>query len=80
MKTYSLVPYRYCDCGTVSGRGLDSLQAHFIWSMYQSVPSREVFTTRTSVRQPSISCAYQSGKVSLSPWVTSMPFGPTEFR
>ena len=29
-------------------------------------------------RMPSTSCAYQSGKVSLSPTVTSMPYGSTE--
>ena len=55
MYTNSLVPYRYWEAGTVSGSGLLSLQAHFIWSIYQSVPKREVFTTRTSVRTPSIS-------------------------
>ena len=80
MYTNSLVPYRYWEAGTVSGSGLLSLQAHFIWSMYQSVPKREVFTTRTSVRTPSISWAYHSGKVSLSPWVTKRPFCPTELR
>src|SRR5689334_3624334 len=32
----------------------------------------------TSLRIPSTSCAYQSGKVSLSPTVTSTPYGSTE--
>src|SRR3712207_1306915 len=32
----------------------------------------------TSLRTPSTSCAYQSGKVSLSPTVTRMPYGSTE--
>jgi hypothetical protein len=41
----------------------------FIWSIYQSVINKLVFTILTSVLTPSISCAYQSGKVSLSPMV-----------
>ena len=35
--------------------------------------SKDVFATTTSRRTPSTSCAYQSGKVSLSPTVTSTP-------
>ena len=46
--------------------------------MYQSVFISEVFATMTSLRIPSTSCAYQSGNVSLSPTVTSMPYGSTE--
>ena len=46
--------------------------------MYQSVLSSEVQSTSTSFRIPSTSCAYQSGKVSLSPAVTSTPYGSTE--
>src|SRR6478609_5476744 len=46
--------------------------------VYQSVFSSEVFATTTSRRTPSTSCAYQSGKVSLSPTVTSTPYGSTE--
>ena len=30
MKTYSLVPYRYCDCGTLSGRGLVAGPLHLV--------------------------------------------------
>ena len=45
---------------------------------YQSVLSSDVQSTRTSLRTPSTSCAYQSGKVSLSPAVMSMPYGSTE--
>ena len=45
---------------------------------YQSVFSSDVTATVTSRRTPSTSCAYQSGKVSLSPSVTSMPYGSTE--
>ncbi len=40
----------------------------------------DVFATITSFRTPSTSCAYQSGKVSLSPTVTSTPYGSTELR
>src|SRR5689334_10083648 len=46
---------------------------------YQSVFSSDVFAITTSRRIPSTSCAYQSGKVSLSPTVTSTPYGSTEF-
>src|SRR5438270_11839209 len=49
------------------------------WRVYQSVLRREVQATMTSRRTPSTSCAYQSGKVSLSPTVTSTPYGSTEF-
>src|SRR3954471_10143765 len=49
-----------------------------IWRTYQSVLSRDVFATTTYRRMPSTSCAYQSGKVSLSPTVTSTPYGSTE--
>src|SRR3954468_11553514 len=45
---------------------------------YQSVLRSDVFATTTSLRMPSTSCAYQSGNVSLSPTVTSTPYGPTE--
>src|SRR5688572_27756148 len=45
---------------------------------YQSVLSRDVFAMTTSRRIHSTSCAYQSGKVSLSPTVTRMPYGSTE--
>src|SRR5215831_6296751 len=45
---------------------------------YQSVLSSDVLATITSRRTPSTSCAYQSGKVSLSPTVTSTPYGSTE--
>src|SRR5215470_12179467 len=45
---------------------------------YQSVLSSDVLATITSRRIPSTSCAYQSGKVSLSPTVTSTPYGSTE--
>src|SRR5437879_861392 len=45
---------------------------------YQSVLSSDVFATITSRRMPSTSCAYQSGNVSLSPTVTSTPYGSTE--
>jgi hypothetical protein len=48
------------------------------WRVYQSVFSSEVFATTTSRRTPSTSCAYQSGKVSLSPTVISTPYGSTE--
>src|SRR6185312_11225718 len=44
---------------------------------YQSVLSSDVLATITSLRMPSTSCAYQSGKVSLSPTVTRMPYGST---
>src|SRR5215212_6306571 len=50
-----------------------------IWRVYQSVLSSDVFATTTSRRMPSTSWAYQSGKVSLSPTVTSTPYGSTEF-
>ena len=39
--------------------------------MYQSVLSRLRLTTRTSRRKFSTSCMYQSGKVSLSPFVNT---------
>src|SRR5215468_6506108 len=45
---------------------------------YQSVLSSDVFATITSRLMPSTSCAYQSGNVSLSPTVTSTPYGSTE--
>src|SRR5689334_12906754 len=45
---------------------------------YQSVFSSDVFATTTSLRMPSTSCAYHSGKVSLSPTTTSTPYGSTE--
>src|SRR5687767_1365715 len=48
--------------------------------VYQSVLSSDVFATTTSRRTPSTSCAYHSGKVSLSPTTTSTPYGSTEFR
>src|SRR5437870_9853861 len=48
--------------------------------VYQSVLSNDVFAITTSLRTPSTSCAYQSGKVSLSPTTTSTPYGSTEFR
>src|ERR671921_737151 len=48
--------------------------------MYQSVLSSDVTATVTSRRTPSTSCAYHSGKVSLSPPVTSTPYGSTEFN
>src|SRR5678816_4797423 len=51
-----------------------------IWRVYQSVLSSDVLATTTSRRTPSTSCAYQSGKVSLSPTVTSTPYGSTELR
>src|SRR4029077_9470521 len=44
---------------------------------YQSVLSNDVFAMTTSRRMPSTSCAYQSGNVSLSPTVTSTPYGST---
>src|SRR5207237_10774509 len=47
--------------------------------VYQSVFNSDVFATTTSLRTPSTSCAYQSGKVSLSPTTTSTPYGSTEF-
>src|SRR5687768_10572227 len=50
------------------------------WRVYQSVLSSDVFATTTSLRTPSTSCAYQSGKVSLSPTTTSTPYGSTEFN
>jgi len=46
--------------------------------VYQSVLSSDVLATTTSLRMPSTSCAYHSGKVSLSPTVTSTPYGSTE--
>src|SRR4051812_29074931 len=45
---------------------------------YQSVLRSDVFATTTSLRMPSTSCAYHSGNVSLSPTVTSTPYGSTE--
>ena len=45
---------------------------------YQSVFSSDVTATVTSRRTPSTSCAYHSGKVSLSPSVMRMPYGSTE--
>src|SRR5690348_9792096 len=48
------------------------------WRTYQSVLSNDVQSTSTSLRTPSTSCAYQSGKVSLSPAVMRMPYGSTE--
>src|SRR5262245_19780989 len=48
------------------------------WRVYQSVLRSDVFATMTSRRIPSTSCAYQRGKVSLSPTVTSTPYGSTE--
>src|SRR5215212_7690760 len=50
------------------------------WRVYQSVFKSDVFATTTSLRIPSTSWAYQSGNVSLSPTVTSTPYGSTEFR
>src|SRR6478752_7471050 len=50
------------------------------WRVYQSVLSSDVLATTTSLRIPSTSCAYHSGKVSLSPTVTSTPYGSTELR
>src|ERR1044071_6928279 len=47
---------------------------------YQSVFSSDVFAITTSRRMPSTSCAYHSGKVSLSPTVTNTPYGSTELR
>src|SRR5256885_14148556 len=47
---------------------------------YQSVLSNDVQSTSTSLRTPSTSCAYQSGRVSLSPAVMRMPYGSTESR
>src|SRR5687768_1301252 len=47
--------------------------------VYQSVLSREVLATTTSLRTPSTSCAYHNGNVSLSPTTTSTPYGSTEF-
>ena len=41
---------------------------------------REVLHILTSFLKPSTSWTYHRGKVSLSPWVTSRPFGPTESR
>src|SRR6185312_10899875 len=49
-----------------------------IWRTYQSVLRSDVLATTTSLRMPSTSCAYQSGKVSLSPTVISTPYGSTE--
>src|SRR6185437_13036897 len=49
-----------------------------IWRTYQSVLRSDVLATTTSLRMPSTSCAYQRGKVSLSPTVTSTPYGSTE--
>ena len=43
--------------------------------MYQSVLSRLRFTTRTSRRKFSTCCMYQSGKVSLSPFVNMNELG-----
>src|ERR1051325_2725486 len=51
-----------------------------IWRTYQSVLRSDVLATTTSRRTPSTSCAYHSGKVSLSPTVTSTPYGSTEFK
>src|SRR5690242_15431867 len=50
------------------------------WRAYQSVFNSDVFATTTSRRMPSTSCAYHNGKVSLSPTVTSTPYGSTELR
>src|SRR4029079_10487638 len=50
------------------------------WRVYQSVLRSDVLATTTSLRMPSTSCAYQRGKVSLSPTVTSTPYGSTELR
>src|ERR1044071_6766683 len=47
---------------------------------YQSVLSSDVFAMTTSRRMPSTSYAYHSGNVSLSPTVTSTPYGSTEFN
>ena len=47
---------------------------------YHSVPSNAVVTTSTSLRTPSTSWAYHSGKRSLSPTVTRTPYGSTELR
>src|SRR5258708_37116489 len=47
---------------------------------YQSVFGGEVLTRRTSCRMCSAACAYQRGKVSLSPTVISTPYGSTESR
>src|SRR6476620_10977822 len=48
------------------------------WRVYQSVLRSDVLATTTSRRTPSTSCAYHSGNVSLSPTVTSTPYGSTE--
>jgi len=48
--------------------------------VYQSVLSSERHAMMTSRRIPSTSCAYQRGKVSLSPAVTRIPYGSTELR
>src|SRR5437773_12277953 len=45
------------------------------WRIYQSVFARDRFTTVTSWRTCSTSCAYHKGNVSLSPAVTSTPYG-----
>jgi hypothetical protein len=50
------------------------------WRTNQSVPRYDVTATITSCRIPSTSCAYQSGKVSLSPFVIRMAYGSTELR
>src|SRR6185503_18285141 len=47
---------------------------------YHSMPRYGVSVTVTSRRMPSTSCAYHSGKLSLSPFVMSTAFGSTELR
>ena len=61
-------------CEKEIGSPSERLVFCFIWSIYQSVINKLVFTMRTSVRYPSISCAYHSGKVSLSPIVNKIAF------
>src|SRR6476646_2722130 len=51
-----------------------------IWRVYQSVLSSDRQATITSFLIPSTSWAYHSGNVSLSPAVTRIPYGSTEFR
>src|SRR3954463_10790554 len=51
-----------------------------IWRGYQSVLGNDRQATITSFLIPWTSWAYHSGKVSLSPAVTRIPYGSTEFR
>src|SRR5687767_13670582 len=57
-----------------AGHGVVSSRSCFV---YQVVFRYDVTITVTSRRTPSTSCAYQSGKVSLSPFVKSTPYGST---